>query len=131
MDWRLSQPGFDPSFWNLACLATLKSSDRTKQICLWMTIYILYIYIYIYIIIYIYSLTDIVHILLIDKALACLAALKSCDTIKLCPWMIIYTPPPHITLGLSPLAKELLVANHIMQSSSNELRQCDIRLHKM
>ena len=34
------------------CLATLMSSDRTKQICLWMTIdiyiYILYIYIYIY-----------------------------------------------------------------------------------
>ena len=32
----------------LVCLATLMSSDRTKQICLWMTIYI-YIYIYIYI----------------------------------------------------------------------------------
>ena len=48
MDWRLGQPGFDPSFGNLACLATLKSSDRTKQVCLWMTIYI-YIYIYIYI----------------------------------------------------------------------------------
>ena len=30
------------------CLATLMSSDRTKQICLWMTIYI-YIYIYIYV----------------------------------------------------------------------------------
>ena len=29
------------------CLATLMSSDRTKQICQWMTIYI-YIYIYIY-----------------------------------------------------------------------------------
>ena len=29
------------------CLATLMSSDRTKHICLWMTIYI-YIYIYIY-----------------------------------------------------------------------------------
>ncbi len=29
------------------CLATLMSSDRTKQICLWMTLYI-YIYIYIY-----------------------------------------------------------------------------------
>ena len=38
-----SQLGFDPSFGNLACLATLKSSDRTKPICLWMTIYI-YIY---------------------------------------------------------------------------------------
>ena len=38
LDWRLSQPGFDPSFW-----ITLMSSDRTKQICLWMTIYI-YIY---------------------------------------------------------------------------------------
>ena len=35
LDWRLSQPGFDPSFGNLACLATLMSSDRTKQICLW------------------------------------------------------------------------------------------------
>ena len=31
LDWRFSQPGFDPSFGNLACLATLKSSDRTKQ----------------------------------------------------------------------------------------------------
>ena len=40
LDWRLSQPGFDPSFRNLVCLATLKSSDRTKQICLWITIYI-------------------------------------------------------------------------------------------
>ena len=30
------------------CLATLMSSDRTKQICLWMTIYIYIIYIYIY-----------------------------------------------------------------------------------
>ena len=44
IDWRLSQPGFHPSFGNLACLATLKCSDRTKQICLW-----IYIYIYIYI----------------------------------------------------------------------------------
>ena len=42
------------------CLATLMSSDRTKQICLWMTIYIyIYslsvddnIYIYVYIVIY-------------------------------------------------------------------------------
>ena len=48
LDWRLSQPGFDPRFGNLALLATLMSSGRTKQICLWMTIYI-YIYIYIYI----------------------------------------------------------------------------------
>ena len=32
LDWRLSQPDFDPSFGNLACLATLKSSDRTKQV---------------------------------------------------------------------------------------------------
>ena len=47
-DWRFSQPGFDPSFGDLACLATLKSSERTKKVCLWMTIYI-YIYIYIYI----------------------------------------------------------------------------------
>ena len=31
--WRLSQQGFDPSFGYLACLATLKSSDRTKQVC--------------------------------------------------------------------------------------------------
>ena len=30
---------------SLACLTTLKSSDRMKQICLWITIYI-YIYIY-------------------------------------------------------------------------------------
>ena len=43
LDWRLSQPGFDASYGNLVCLATLMSSDRTKQICLWMTIYI-YIY---------------------------------------------------------------------------------------
>ena len=48
LDWSLSQPGFDPSYGNLVCLATLMSSDRTKQICLWMTIYI-YIYIYIYV----------------------------------------------------------------------------------
>ena len=47
LDWRLSQPSFNSSFGNLDCLATLKSPDRTKQICLWMTIYI-YIYIYIY-----------------------------------------------------------------------------------
>ena len=46
LDWRLSQPGFDPSYGKLIRLATLMSSDRTKQICLWMTIYI-YIYIYI------------------------------------------------------------------------------------
>ena len=45
-DWRYNQPGFDPSFGNLACLATLMSSDRTK-VCMWMIIYI-YIYIYIY-----------------------------------------------------------------------------------
>ena len=44
MDWRLSQPGFGPSYRNLVCLATLMSSDRTKQICLWMTIYIFNIY---------------------------------------------------------------------------------------
>ena len=30
LDWRVSQPGFDRSFGNLVCLATLKSSDRTK-----------------------------------------------------------------------------------------------------
>ena len=40
MDWRLSQPGFDPSYGNLVCLASLMSTDRTKQICLWMIIYI-------------------------------------------------------------------------------------------
>ena len=40
LNWRLSQPGFDPSYGKLVCLATLMSSDRTKQICLWMTIYI-------------------------------------------------------------------------------------------
>ena len=43
LDWHLSQPGFDPSYENLVSLARLMSSDRTKQICLWMTIYI-YIY---------------------------------------------------------------------------------------
>ena len=62
LDWRLSQPGFDPSYEKLVCLATLMNSDRMKQICQWIThthnththIYI-YIYIYIYIIyIYIY-----------------------------------------------------------------------------
>ena len=42
LDWRLSQPGFGPGYGKLVCLATLMSSDRTKQICLWMTIYILY-----------------------------------------------------------------------------------------
>ena len=46
LDWRLNQTGFDPSNGKLICLATLMSSDRTKQICPWMTIYI-YIYIYI------------------------------------------------------------------------------------
>ena len=40
MDWFLSQPGFDLSYGNLVCLATLMSSDSTKQICLWMTIHI-------------------------------------------------------------------------------------------
>ena len=40
--WRLSQPGFDPSSGRY-CLATLMSSDRMKQICLWMTI-VIYIY---------------------------------------------------------------------------------------
>ena len=43
-DWRLSLSGFNPSYGKLVCLATLMSSDRTKQICLWMNIYI-YIYI--------------------------------------------------------------------------------------
>ena len=51
LDWCLSQPGFDPCYRKLICLATLMSSDRTKQICLWMTteISIHYIYIYIYV----------------------------------------------------------------------------------
>ena len=40
LDWYLSQPGFDPSYGKLVCLTTLMNSDRTKQICLWMTIYI-------------------------------------------------------------------------------------------
>ena len=45
--WRYSQPGFYPSFGNLAYLATLMNSDRTKQsVCGWQYIYI-YIYIYI------------------------------------------------------------------------------------
>ena len=39
-DWRLSQLGFDPSYGKLICLATLMSSDRTKQICLWDDLYI-------------------------------------------------------------------------------------------
>ena len=38
MDWRLSQLGFDPGYGKLICLATLMSSDRTKQICPWMTV---------------------------------------------------------------------------------------------
>ena len=41
LDCLFSQPSFNPSFGNLACLATLKSSDRMKQVCLWMTIYML------------------------------------------------------------------------------------------
>ena len=45
---RSDRMGFDPSYGKLVCLAPLMSSDRTEQICLWMTIYI-YIYIYIYI----------------------------------------------------------------------------------
>ena len=41
-DWRLSQPGFDPSFGNLACLATAKSCDTTKQSVFgWLYIYTL------------------------------------------------------------------------------------------
>ena len=43
MEGPLSQPGFDANYGKLVCLATLMSSDGTKQICLWMTIYI-YIY---------------------------------------------------------------------------------------
>ena len=40
--------GFNPGFEHPTCLATLKSSDRTKQsVCGWQYIYI-YIYIYIY-----------------------------------------------------------------------------------
>ena len=38
LGWRLSQPGFDPSFGNLACLTTLKSYDTVDD----------NIYIYIY-----------------------------------------------------------------------------------
>ena len=61
LDWHLSQLGFDLSYGKLVCLATLLSSDRTKQISPWITIYIyaytykytLSIYIYIYIYIYI------------------------------------------------------------------------------
>ena len=30
LDWHFSQPGFDPSFGNLACLATLKICDTMK-----------------------------------------------------------------------------------------------------
>ena len=40
--------GFDPGFGRPTCLATLKSSDGTKQsVCGWQYIYT-YIYIYIY-----------------------------------------------------------------------------------
>ena len=40
LEWRLNQLGFDPSFWNLAYLATLKSLDTTKQsFCGWLYIY--------------------------------------------------------------------------------------------
>ena len=47
LDWCLRQPGFDPGYGKLICLATLMSSDRTKQICLWMTIEVsIYIYVY-------------------------------------------------------------------------------------
>ena len=46
LDQRFSQQGFDPSFGNLACLATLKRYERTKQSV------DEYIYIYIYIYIY-------------------------------------------------------------------------------
>ena len=35
LDWSLSQPGFDPSFGNLACQATLKICDITKSVCGW------------------------------------------------------------------------------------------------
>ena len=36
LDWRLNKPCFDHSFGNLACLATLKSCDTTKQsLCGW------------------------------------------------------------------------------------------------
>ena len=35
----LCQPGFNPSFENLMCLAPLKSCDTIKKVCLWMTIY--------------------------------------------------------------------------------------------
>ena len=40
LNWRLNQLVFDPCYGNLVCLATLMSSDWTKQICLWMTVYI-------------------------------------------------------------------------------------------
>ena len=55
--WRLSQPSFNPGYGKLICLATLMSSNRTKQICLWMSIYI-YIYIYILSSIDIYVFTN-------------------------------------------------------------------------
>ena len=39
--WCISQPGFNPSFKQLTCLATLKSCDTTKQsACGWLYIYI-------------------------------------------------------------------------------------------
>ena len=57
MDWRLSHSSFDPSFGNLVSQATLKSSDKTKQVFLWMTIQYLIIYVFTdtYIYFYIYT----------------------------------------------------------------------------
>ena len=47
--WRLSQPAFDPVYGKLICLATGENkTERTKQICLWMTIEI-YVCMYVYI----------------------------------------------------------------------------------
>ena len=41
LDWRYNQPGFDPSFGNLACLATLMGSGRAEQsVCGWEYIYL-------------------------------------------------------------------------------------------
>ena len=60
--------GFDLGFERPTCLATLKSSDRTKQsVCGRQYIYIyIYIYVYIYIYIYIYIYKWVKLVTLVD-----------------------------------------------------------------
>ena len=40
LEWRLSQPGFDPSYGKLVCLASLMSSERNRSVCGWLYRYI-------------------------------------------------------------------------------------------